>query len=258
MVVMSERFSPLAPVVDAPPDAPPERRQLLQWSLLIDQLGGLVPGAVATYPGADWLSSNRTPPGPLGPSGARGDAVLSHVRHATSLDPRRLRFDTIRRSPANCQPKEPLLHGSRVYACPAPEGGWGHAAWRARIVQRGGPYALRDRFEFADLGALTVAAQGGGQANWSVDETGALVAAGGAARAWAVFGDAGWLHLQIGVDVDPAGGTAGAAIAVAGEDGLVALIDAASGELRLERRAAGVDHPLDRAPLDDRPGADAA
>ena len=43
LLVMSERFSPLAPAVDAPPTAPPERRQLLEWSMLVDQSRGRRP-----------------------------------------------------------------------------------------------------------------------------------------------------------------------------------------------------------------------
>ena len=71
LLAMNERFAPLAPAVDAPPTAPPERRQLLEWSMLVDEVGAGEHGAVATYSSPDWLTANRQQPGPPGPLGAR-------------------------------------------------------------------------------------------------------------------------------------------------------------------------------------------
>ncbi len=254
LLVMNERFAPLAPAVDAPPTAPPERRQLLEWSMLVDQVGKGAPGAPATHSSPDWLSEHRQQPGPLGPPGARGDAVRSHIRHAASLDARLVRLDAVKMSPANCQPKQVTLHDSRIYSCDAPAGGWAHAAYRVRIVQRGGPYVLRNRFETVDLSALTLTAEGGPAGAWSVAEDGALVVPVGAQRAWAVLGENAWMHLHMRADVDPAGGAAGLAIAISGDDALVALIDDVDGELRLERRLAGVHEVLARAALPPRAG----
>ena len=110
LLAMNERFSPLAPAVDAPPTAPPERRQLLEWSMLVDRVGAGDRGEIATYSSPDWITANRQQPGPPGPLGARLDAVLSHVREARSLDSRFARLDGINRSPANCQPHDPTLH----------------------------------------------------------------------------------------------------------------------------------------------------
>ena len=245
---MNERFAPFAPAVDAPQTAPPERRQLLQWSMLVDEVGSGVSGTVATYASPDWLSAHRPQPGPLGPLGARGDAVNSHVRHATSLDTRLIRLDGVRLSPANCQPHEPTLHDSRIYSCEAPDDGWAHAAYRARVVRRGGPYVLRDAFEAADVSALTMSADGGPAGAWAVVE-GALVAPSGVERAWALLGDALWLHMEIRVDVDPAAGAAGLALAVNGGDAWVAIVDAGTNRLRLEHRQAGVHHVVEEAEL---------
>jgi hypothetical protein len=217
--------------------------------MLVDQVGKGAPGSVATFSSADWLSAHRLQPGPPGPPGARSDAVQSHIRHATSLDMRLVRFDGTKLSPANCQPHELTLHNSRVYSCDPPDGGWAHANYRARVVRRGGPYVLRNLFEAPDITALTMTADGGPAAAWVVGEDGALVAPGGNERAWALLGDASWMHLQMRADVDPAGGAAGLAIAVTGGDALLAVIDAAANELRLERRLGGVHHILDRAEL---------
>jgi hypothetical protein len=254
LLVMNERFAPLAPAVDAPLTAPPERRQLLEWSMLIDRVGNGTPGASATHSSPDWLSANRQQPGPVGPPGSRGDTIRTHIRLATSLDARLVRLDAVKLSPANCQPKQVSLHDSRIYSCDAPDGGWANAPYRVRIVQRGGPFVLRNRFESPDLTALTLLAEGGAVSSWSVADDGALVVPAGAARAWALLGEDEWMHLQLRADIDPAGGAAGMAIAVGGDDALVAVIDDGAAELRLERRLAGVHQVLQRAALPPRTG----
>jgi hypothetical protein len=245
LLAMNERFSPLAPAVDAPPTAPPERRQLLEWSMLVDEVGTGNHGTVATYSSPDWLSANRQQPGPPGPLGSRLDAVLSHVRQARSLDPRFGRVDGIRRSPANCQPHDPTLHNSRIFACEAPEHGWAQGAYRARVVQRHGPYVMRTAFEPDDLTALTML---GGA--WTFDD-GALVGPDGGVEAWAVLGDPTWLHVRLLATLDLAGGgSAGLAVAVhATDDAIVAIVDAAAGRLRLERRRAGAQDVLAEADI---------
>ena len=210
LLAMNERFSPLAPAVDAPPTAPPERRQLLEWSMLVDRVGAGDRGEIATYSSPDWITANRQQPGPPGPLGARLDAVLSHVREARSLDPAFARLDGINRSPANCQPHDPTLHTSRVFTCAAPDDGWAQGVYRARVVQRSGPYAMRTVFGQEDLTALTM--PGG---SWSVEE-GVLVAPEGGGEAWAILGDPAWVHVRLAADFDPAGGGAGLAVAVAG------------------------------------------
>jgi hypothetical protein len=171
--------------------------------------------------------------------GARLDAVLSHVREARSVDPRMTRLDAINRSPANCQPHDPTLHTSRVFVCEAPEDGWAHSAYRARVVQRGGPYATRTAFEPEDLTALTML---GG--SWTVEE-GVLVAPE-ADEAWAVLGDPSWVHVQLVAEVDPMGASAGLAVGVGGTgDAIVALVDSAG--LRLERRRGGASEAAGNA-----------
>jgi hypothetical protein len=242
LLVMNERFTPLAPAVDAPPSASPERRQLLEWSMLVDEVGTGNRGTVATYSSPDWLTANRQQPGPPGPLGSRLDAVLSHVREARSLDARFARLDGIRRSPANCQPHDPTVHSSRVFTCEAPDDGWKHAAYRARVVQRGGPYVMRTAFEAEDLTALTML---GGA--WTVDK-GALVAPDGAAEAWAVLGDAAWLHGRLLATLDLGSGAAGLAVAVhATDDAIVAVADVGVSRLRLERRRPGTQDVLAEA-----------
>lgn len=250
LLVMNERFAPLAPVVDAPPSAPPERRQLLEWSMLVDRVGVGDRGAVATYPSADWLSTHRQPTGPAGPRSSRADAVASWVRSATSLDPRMQRLDGVRRSPANCQPTDPSLHSSRIFSCEPPQGGWAHGGYRTRIVPRHGPYVMRTEFEHADTTALRMLADGGPPGPWTVD-AGSLVAPHGAQRSWAVFGQPSWLHTRIEADFVTSGADVGLAVAVGGPgghgDALVAVVG--SSRLRLERRRAGVHQLLAEADI---------
>jgi hypothetical protein len=231
LLVMNERFAPLAPPVDAPPTAPPERRQLLEWTMVVDEVGSGPPGAVATYPSPDWLTTHRQQPGPPGPAGARGDAVVSRVRQAPSFDPRLRRLDGLRRSPANCTPHDPSVHASRVFACTAPSDGWEQGAYRARVAQRNGPYVFRSAFEADDLTALTTLGDEGLGA-WTFEE-GALVAGGEAARVWAVFGDDAWVHVHLTAELVLAGGSAGIAVAVGGAggngDAVLAIVDVVAG-----------------------------
>jgi hypothetical protein len=251
LLVMNERFAPLAPPVDAPPTAPPERRQLLEWTMLVDEVGNGAAGAVATYPSPDWLTAHRQEPGPAGPAGARGDVVVSRLRQAPSVDPRLQRLDGLRRSPANCTPHDPSVHASRVFACPAPPDGWEQGGYRARVVQRNGPYVFRTAFEAADLTALTMLGDEGAGA-WTVDN-GALVAGGDAGRSWGVLGDDAWMHVHLVAELDLAGGGAGLAVAVGGAggngDAVVAIVDAAAGRLTLERRRGGTQNVAAEAPV---------
>ena len=211
LLAMNERFSPLAPAVDAPPTAPPERRQLLEWSMLVDQVGAGDRGAIATYSSPDWLSANRSQPGPPGPLGARLDAVLSHVREARSLD-------SADRAARRDQPQPGELPAARSLRCTrrassrAPRRttagrtvSTAHASCSAS-----GPYAMRTAFEAEDLTALTMV---GG--SWSVDE-GVLAAPEGEGEKWAVLGDSGWVHVHLAADLDPGEGSAGLAVAVGG------------------------------------------
>jgi hypothetical protein len=57
------------------------------------------------------------------------------------------------------------------------------------------------------------------------------------------------MHLQMRSDVAPGGGSAGLAIAITGGDALLAVVDAGTNELRLERRLAGVHHVIEQAGL---------
>ncbi len=212
--------------------------------MLVDEVGSGGRGTIATYSSPDWLSTNRSQPGPPGPLGSRLDVVLSHVREARSLDPLIARLDAINRSPANCQPHDPSLHTSRIFTCAPPADGWEHGVYRARVVQRGGPYAMRTAFEADDLTALTML---GG--SWSVEE-GVLVAPEGDGEKWAVLGDQAWVHVHLAADLDLGGGSAGLAVAVAGtDDAIVALVDAATGRLRLERRRGGTTEAVDDTAL---------
>lgn len=220
--------------------------------MLVDAVGIGDRGSVATYSSPDWLTLHSRPTGPSGPFGSRGDAVFTRHRQATSLDPRMIRLDRIRRSPANCQPHDPTLHSSRVFCCDAPSDGWAHGSYRARVVARHGPYVMRTAFEPADPIALTPLADGGSAGTWAVAD-GVLVAPSGAQRVWAVFGDDEWIHTHLVAEFELSGGSAGLAVAVGGSgghaDALLAVVDPAAGNLRIERRRAGAQQVVAEAAL---------
>ena len=63
-----------------------------------------------------------------------------------------------------------------------------------------------------------------------------------------MFGDPGWVHVHLAIDVDPANGSAGLAVAVgATDDAILATVDAAAGSLRIERRRGGATELADEA-----------
>ena len=116
--------------------------------------------------------AQREPASSRARRGRSGRGWTRAVARAGGAQPR-LRFarlDAINRSPANCQPHDPTLHTLARLHLRGARRRLGHGAYRARVVQRGGPYAMRTAFEPEDLTALTML---GGA--WSVEE-GVLVA----------------------------------------------------------------------------------
>ncbi len=119
-------------------------------------------------------------------------------------------------------------------------------------MSRGGPSIDGDET------ALTVADEGRSTSTgWQVTD-GLLSVSGTPSvglRHYATLGEMFWDHVQINAEVDPAGGAAGVAVAVSGlprvDRALLALVDAATGHLRLSARRGGVTTELTSAPLPD-------
>jgi hypothetical protein len=256
VLAFDERFSTLLPVDRTPaPGDPTERTQLLEWVLAVEQGDG----QRLSVPSADWIVSHRgtvPPPRPF-PRVIDDILVARSVRRAPSVTPLVVRLEALEQLSPACTTDGVRLHSSQVLThAPVGDPAAGDPAtplWPARTTLRAavrgkaGPYVARRPFVDGDKTALTVANEGQvGATAWHV--VGGSVAVVGTAapglRHYAVLGDAGWNHLQLHAEVDPAGGAAGVAVAVGGlpqvERGLLALVDENGRRLVLLARRGGV------------------
>ena len=165
------------------------------------------------------------------------------TRTALTLDPVRVRLETMATRPGGC-PDPPSLARSQVLVHdpidPA-DTGVGAATWapdahhRVSVRIKDAPFVDRRPFEEGDETAFTMADHGRmfGTA-WTL-AAGALapsVATDGI-RHFAVFGDSTWDHMQVLVDVDPSSGEAGVAMGVAGLPNITEAILAVVSNSRL-------------------------
>jgi len=264
-LALNEKSDIFRPPVPPRLDDPPERRQQADWALVVRRVGGAGPPERVSQPGPDWIVSHRgTAPTPGTGPGRRpidvGLVASRALRAAPSLDPLWIRFDQVRASPYSCAatPSEPP---SRVlsHAPHDPDPGVAAGRWPARALLRAAvqlrspagadPFVERAPFAAGDETALTVTLGA-----WDVQDSRAGPAADtGAALSLAVLGEAAWRHVRANLLVDPAGGAAGAALAVGGSplgsDAILFLVDEGAGELRALRRRAGAETPLASAPL---------
>jgi len=268
VVAFDERFSTLLPVDRTPsPTDPAERAQLLEWVLAVEQADG----RRLSVPTADWVVAHRgtaPPPRPRGPRVIDDVLVRTTVRRAPSPNPSVQRLEALEIRSPSCALDAPRLHPSQVLTH-APTGDFGAgdpatALWppgtvlRAAVRAKAAPFVFRRPFEAGDETALTVADEDRTTSSgWQVID-GVLSVAGVPApglRHHAVLGEAGWDHLKVRCEIDPAGGAAGVAVAVAGlprvERALLALVDAAAGQLRLLARRGGATEELASTPLPD-------
>ena len=237
LLAMNERFSPLAPAVDAPPTAPPERRQLLEWSMLVDQVGAGDRGAIATYSSPDWLTREPAAAGSARAARARGStrccrtcgrraASIRGSRGSTrSTAARRTASRTIRR----CTRRASSRARRRRTA--------GRTASTARAsCSAAGRTRCGRSFEAEDLTALTML---GG--SWSVDGGCARGARRRAARSGPCSAIQAWVHVHLAADLDLGGRQLrGSRSRSAGRATRSwRSVDAAAGRLRLERRRGG-------------------
>ena len=263
VVAFDERFSSLLPVDRDPlPGAVPEQTQLLEWVLAVARGDG----ARMSVPSADWVVAHRgtAPPPPRWPRVIDGVLVKAGVRRVPSLSPLVARLDVLATSSPSCAPGQHLQSSQLLRHEPVgePAAGSDDELWagrtvlRAAVRRKGGPFVARDPFEDGDETALTEADEGSLAAtSWQfADGTVGVVGLPAAGvRHYAIFGESDWDHIEVHTAVDPAGGAAGIALAVAGlprvERALVVLVDEASRELQILARRAGVTSPLAAVPL---------
>jgi hypothetical protein len=259
-LAFDERFSSLLPVDRTPaPDDPAERTQLLEWVLAVQQADG----RRLSVPTADWVVANRgtaPPPRPWVPWVIDDALVRRDVRRAPTLNLLAQRLEALELLSSSCGLTDARLHSSQVLThAPADPGAgdatvalWpGRTTLRVAVRGKAGPHVSRRPFDDGDETALTVADEGRlSSTGWQVAD-GALAVSGAptpGSRHYAVLGEADWDHLAIQAEVDPAGGAAGVAVAVSGlprvDRALVALVDAASGHLRLQARRGGSTQEL--------------
>jgi hypothetical protein len=247
-IAFDERFNVLVPVDRVlSPTAPPERNQLLEWTLVVERVAGSGEARRLSVTSADWVVIHRGTGGPIRwrPVVSRtGEGHMRTVtRTALTLDPVRVRFETMATRPGGC-PDPPSLARSQVLVHnpvdPA-DTGVGAATWapeahhRVSVRIKDAPFVDRRPFEEGDETAFTMADHGRmfGTA-WTL-AAGALapsVATDGI-RHFAVFGDSTWDHMQVFVDVDPSSGEAGVAMGVAGLPNITEAILAVVSNSRL-------------------------
>jgi hypothetical protein len=263
IVAFDERFSSLLPVDRDPlPGAVPEQTQLLEWVVAVARGDGTRLSA----PSADWVLAHRgtAPPPPRWPRVIDDVLVKAGVRRVPSLSPFAARLDVLAASSPSCGPGQNLQSSQLLRHEPVgePAAGSDDEQWasgtvlRAAVRRKCGPFVAREPFEDGDETALTEADEGSLVAtSWQYTDgtvgVGGLPAAG--VRHYAVFGDSDWDHVEVHMAVDPAGGAAGVALAVAGlprvERALIVLIDEATDQLQILARRGGVTSPLATAPL---------
>jgi hypothetical protein len=190
-----------------------------------------------------------------------GEVLVALERKAISTDPLRGRVQGILASPFSCNggaalpppPSQVLLHqpvDTSIENAPpgTPQALWeANTAYRADLKPKGGPSIHRDPFHPDDVTALKPFTEGGFSSGAWVFAAGGIALAGTAVpgvRYYAVFGETGWDHVQISLQLDPQGAAAGAAIGVqtsaSGVTGaMLALVDEANGLLKVQKWQAG-------------------
>ena len=260
VLAFDERFSTLLPVDRTPsPSDPAERTQLLEWVLAVEQGDG----QRLSVPSADWIVAHRgtaPPPRRWVPKVIDDVLVRSDVRHAPTIAPFAQRLEALELLSPSCDQSAPRLHASQILTHDPVDStsvdptvpSWpSRTTLRAAVRAKAGAHVSRRPFDDGDETALTVADEGRITAtSWRVT-AGALAVSGTPAaglRHYAVLGESNWDHLQIHAEVDPAAGAVGIAVAVVGlprvERAIIALVDAASGRLRLLARRGGATEDL--------------
>ena len=240
----------------------------MEWVLAVEQADG----RRLSVPTADWVVAHRgtaPPPRRWVPRVVDDALVKPSVRRAPTIQPLQLRLEALEQLSPACTVTEPRLHSSQILShSPVDPDGADPPLWpprttlRAAVRGKSAAHVSRRPFEAGDETALTVADEGRfTAAAWQVSD-GVLSVAGTPAvglRHYATFGETSWDHMQIDAEVDPAAGVAGVAVAVSGlpvvDRALLALVDEATGHLRLLARRNGAVTELSSVPIPDTASA---
>jgi hypothetical protein len=245
-LAFDERFNILAPT-SVDPTLPPERRQVVEWALVAEAVGGSESARRLSRIAGDWLSAHAAPPVPEpAPSPVLVESFLTRAtRQAETRDPLRGRLERLVQSPFSCGETTQQLHKSQVLlhkpvdlgTAPATPQLWPAAqTLRLRLQTLRGPYAERRRFTAGDETAFQRITETGTPATWSVTEQTLTCTGPAGGRRYAVFGEPSWMHLQIVATVETSGAAFGVAVAVQGtvSQALLALIDESGTTPRLQ------------------------
>ena len=246
------------------PSDPAERTQLLEWVLAVEQADG----RRLSVPTADWIVAHRgtaPPPRRWVPRVIDDVLVRADVRRAPTIAPLAQRLEALELLSPSCDQTESALHASQILthapldpaaADPTVPLWPSRTTLRAAVRAKAGAHVSRRPFDDGDETALTVADEGRITSTaWQHHRRRArrIGHACGRVAALCRAGRAELGSLQIHAEVDPAGGAVGVAVAVSGlprvERALVALVDAASGRLRLLARRGGATEDLTSTPL---------
>ena len=265
-IAFNDRFNVLAFPDPAGTD---ERRQILEWVLAVDRLGGEEGRQPVSATASDWLASRLAA---SGGADATSLAVLSDAavrkvqRQAASLDPFRMRQADMERSSSKCQPEtlpapsqvlihQPVTPGVPAGTAPQWEAG---RKYRVNVRRRAAPAITRPVFIGGDETAFSFG--GTSSAAWTVTAKGLGPASVPAGACHAIFGESDWNHIRVNTTVDPADATAGIGITVTGMGtsvaaGVTALIDARDASQPILRLADAAGATLAEANLPGPPDA---
>lgn len=243
------------------PDDPLERRQQVDWVMVVSRVGGTGAAERISRPDKDWIVEHRGTviPPVRGPRPVDVFVVAGvELRQALSLDLLWQRFERVLSSPFSCNqppstpPSRVLTH--RPYDPAEPEATtqlWPpRAMLRAATQIRGGAFVERSPFEAGDETALQPTTGD----LWSVVD-GAIGPASntGVLTSLAIFGETTWGHVQISALVDPKSNIAGVAAAVSGtplgSKALLFVIEGTTRRLSVLRREGGMEIVLTHAAL---------
>lgn len=246
-LAFDERFNILAPT-SVDPTLPPERRQVVEWALVAEAVGGSESARRLSRIAGDWLSANSVPSTPEpapSPVLVESGFLTRAVRQAETRDPILGRLERLLQSPFSCGVTTPQIHKSQVLlhkpvdlgAAPGAPQLWPAAqTLRLRLQALRGPFAERRGFTAGDETAFQQITETGAPATWSVDEETLTCTAPAGGRRYALFGQPSWMHLQIVATLETAGAAFGVAVAVSGtvSQALLALIDESGTTPRLQ------------------------
>jgi hypothetical protein len=260
-LTFAEDFLVALPVASRPPGTSAEHTTLMRMHLLVRPEAAVTEGTPQTATSPDWLVEHRTVPVVLVSGPWRLEESLSELRSTPRITthPARLRLAGLTQRPGvPCGIPDPRqVTGSTLIAHPQGEADpadatrrlWpGRTRLAATVRLEHAPFVARAPFESGDDTAFAYAldASAGGGSAWSVEE-GELVVEPGGPRRFAIFGEAGWNHVQVEASVRPSGAAAGVGVALPGSGapsrGMFAMVENSGGTWRLAlyRRTAGME-----------------